>query len=279
MTLIVPAFLVIAAQAAPPACEALEGAEKARAEALMAGTWPHACCDDTLVACLAATPRCRLADRLAADICRRVDVGQPDATITLALRQRAWSRIPYGPPATIDLAEAIPAGDPAAPVALVVYASPLGPNCARMVPPLHAAVTSGALAGKVRLLLKPFPLRSTPHDTEAGQVLMAAQARGAFWDLALWTWQHTADFTLEALHAEAEARGLGGLAEEATDPARLDALKASKREGVELGVDSTPTFFLDGRLYRGELEVDELVDVLEEAWEATTGQDFVEATP
>ncbi|MFH1468032.1 MAG: thioredoxin domain-containing protein [Pseudomonadota bacterium] len=276
MTPIVSALLVIAAHAAPPACEALEGAERERAEALLARTWPHACCDDTLSACLAATPRCRLVDRLATDLCQRVAKSQPDETIALALRQRAWSRIAFGPPARIALATAPTAGDPAAPVVLVVYASPLGPNCARMLPPLYAAITAGALAGKVQLFLKPFPLRSTPHDTEAGLVLMAAHEHGAFWDLALWTWAHAGDFRLEALQEEAEAAGIAARTE---DPALLDVLRASKREGVELGVTSTPTFYLDGRLYRGELEVEELVDTLEEAWEAATGLIYTEDGP
>ena len=54
-------------------------------------------------------------------------------------------------------------------------------------------------------------------------------------------------------------------------PALLDLLAAHKREGVDNGIESTPAFFIDGHPYRGELEVDELIDVLEEAWERSMG--------
>lgn len=278
MALVISLLLLVPPGLAGSACGDLLPAERARAEAVMASVHPHDCCDGTLAECLQQAPRCRLADRLAADVCRRVAGGQPDGAILQALRQRAWTMIPYGGPAVFDLANAPVAGDPEAPVQLVVYASPLGTHCQRMVPPVYAAVTSGPLQGKVRLLVRPFPLRSTPHDTEAGLALLAAHAEGRFWDLALRTYAGVAAFDPVLQRGWAGELGLDLATFDArvADPALLDALKASKREGVELGVTATPTFYIDGRPYRGELEVDALVDVLEEVWERTTGRIYVE---
>ncbi len=270
-----------ALQAATPACDALFEADRAHAAALMQRVFIHDCCDEPLAACLVQRPRCRLADRLADDLCARVAQGQTDVRIRQALTERAWTALPAGGPARIDLSEAPMAGDPAAPVAVVVYASPRGVHCSRLVPGVVDAVTQGSLRGRVRLYVRLFPLRSNEHDTEAGLALMAAQRLGAFWDLALLGYARFDAFSLEAQRAWARELGLDPAEVDrlAADPGLLDLLRAGKREGVELGVTSTPTFFIDGHRYRGELELPELLDTLAEAWERAAGLTWAEEDP
>lgn len=41
----------------------------------------------------------------------------------------------------------------------------------------------------------------------------------------------------------------------------------SKKEGLRNEVNETPTFFINDRKYVGDLELEELVDVLEEEYE------------
>jgi protein-disulfide isomerase len=41
-------------------------------------------------------------------------------------------------------------------------------------------------------------------------------------------------------------------------------LIAAKREGVRNRVNATPTVFINGRLYTGDLGVENIIDVLEE---------------
>ena len=55
------------------------------------------------------------------------------------------------------------------------------------------------------------------------------------------------------------------------DPALAEVLVAGKRAGLDAGVKGTPTFFIDGRRYEGEMAVDELVDVLEEVHDSVVG--------
>lgn len=267
--------------AATPACEALTPAEQARASALMDELYLHACCDESLSACLAQQPRCRLADRLAENLCGRVSAGQEDAVIQRAFQQRAWTMQPYGEPAQFSLDGAPTAGDPQAPIQLVVFSAPRGWHCARMVPGVHQAVTEGALQGKVVMYMRPFPLRSNEHGKEAGLAFMAAHQLGSFWDMALHSYANFDDFSLEAQRQWFGQLGLDAAEMDRLmeDPALLELLKASKREGVELGVNSTPTFFIDGQLYRGEIEVPELIDTLEEAWEQQQGLTHVEDAP
>lgn len=281
LLLLIAASLPAWAQAPPSSCDALGAAERARADALMAELYLHDCCDQTLATCLAAEPRCRLADRMATNLCGRVAAGQDDDTIRLAWKQRAWSMIPVGEPAAHDLSNAPRAGDPAAPVQLVVYSAPRGWHCARMVPGVYEAVTEGPLAGKVQLALRPFPLRANEHGKEAGLAFLAAHQLGAFWPLALHSYANFDAFSLEAQQRWFVQLGLDPAEMERlmADPALLEQLQASKREGVELGVDSTPTFFIDGWLYRGEVELPELIDTLEEAWERKMGLEMVEEAP
>jgi protein-disulfide isomerase len=274
-------LLAPATEAGSGACATLSTAEAVRASALMSSIYIHDCCDLALSSCLDQKPRCTLADRMAENVCHRVATGQADDAIRQAIRQRAWTMLPAATSAVFNLEGAPKAGDPSAPVRLVVYASPRGQHCARMVPGIYQAVTTGPLRGKVELAIRLFPLRSNAFDKEAGLALLASRAFGKFWDLALQTYAHFDDFTVDGQLSWAAALGVDptALSRGAADPAVLDELGASKKEGLANGVESTPTFFIDGRLYRGELDNAELIDVLEEVWERSTGRVYVEGPP
>ncbi len=267
------AALPARAMAAQPACDALAAADAQRAVALQDRVYIHDCCDLRLSECLQQQPRCLLAGRMAENICRRVAAGQDDEAIEQALNLRARTMIRFGPPAQLDLAGLELAGDPEAPITLVEFAAPRGPHCARVAPLVYQAVTEGPLAGKVKLFMKVFPLRSNPHSKEGGLAFLAAHEQGAFWDFALHAYTNFEDFSLENQLAWAEALGLDRalFEERLADPALKQVLVASKRQGLENGVSATPAFFIDGHAYRGELENEELVDTLEEAWERSQG--------
>jgi len=256
-------------------CDALPAADRDRALALLGRTYIHDCCDRTLLDCLAPERRCRLAVRLAENACRRVAAGQDDAGIELALslRARMAQAERIGDPAAFDLAGLPVAGDPDAPITIVLFAGPRGVNCARLTPQIHRAVTDGPLAGKARLYLKPFPLRSNPHSKEAGVAFLAAQELGKLFEFALHAYARFEDFDVSRQPVWAEEVGLdrARFEELLGDPALAERLVESKMAGLELGVESTPTFFLDGRLYQGELDIDELVDTALELYDRAQG--------
>ena len=257
------------------ACDELKGADRARATDLLASLYIHDCCDEPLDRCLLQEPRCRLAVRLAENVCRRVASGQDDERIrkALSMRARMAAAEQTGQRAAIDLAGAPAAGDADAPIEVVVYADPRGPHCARMVPLIHASVTTGALAGKARLYLKPFPLRSNPYSKEAGLAFLAAQELGDLWGFVLYSYARFDLFTVEAMPEWAAAAGLDRTRFEQliADPDLTARLVASKQEGADNGVASTPWFFFDGRFYEGELEIDEIVDTVLEIHDRRQG--------
>ena len=79
------------ASAQTATCDALSGAQRARALDLLKSQHPYDCCDGTIWDCLHSQQVCRLAKRLANDVCRRVKAGQSKAAITRELSRRATS--------------------------------------------------------------------------------------------------------------------------------------------------------------------------------------------
>jgi len=259
------------AVAQSPACDQLGGDGRALAAEILGSEYLHACCDGTVLKCLQREPVCPLAIRISENICRRVAAGQDRERISRALNRRARTilDIEFRKPRTFDLTNAAWAGEPEAPIALVEFASARGPHCARMTPPIYRAVVDGRLKGKVRLFLKHFPLRSNPYSKQTALAFLAAGDKGKLWDLVLLSYAHFDEFTPERLGEWAGDLGLDRAEFEAAmeDPRLRKRLGADKLEGVEAGVNSTPTFFIDGHQYKGELDADELVDVLEEVYE------------
>jgi protein-disulfide isomerase len=272
--LLLPVF-ALSVRAQTPACDKLEGEQKKTAQALLNSQRLYTCCDDSVAACLNKKPTCSLAVRLAENICRRVARGQTEQEVTSFLPRRAQSMSSTGDHATIDLVGFPAAGEPQAPVVLVEYADPRCPYCARSSPVVYDAVVNGPLKGKVKLYFKTYPLTSHAYSKESGLAFVAAAKLGRFWEYALYFFQRFDQFWVAIQPDWAKAVGMDreafNLAME--DPKTLDALIASKKEGIVNHVEATPTFFINGRKYVGELDKEELFDVLEEEYERVKGNE------
>jgi hypothetical protein len=265
------------AAAEPPACGALSGRQLRAARAILSSEHLYDCCDGTIASCLEATPTCRLAVRLADDVCRRVAEGQDEARIRRALSRRARSMIGGGSEPIIDLSGAPALGSEQAPVELVVYACGRCPYCSKLLPLLFEEIDSGRLAGQVRLHFRTFPVRGHEGSTEAGLALVSAQLEGHFWPYLLREYAGFDEFTAELLPEWAVEVGLERQAFMARmeDPATRELLVASKKEGLANGVGETPTFFLNRRLWVGDLELEVLVDAFAEEAERVQGDLWV----
>lgn len=261
------------ATAQTPTCDALKGRDRARAESLLASEHLYDCCDGTVADCLAVRPPCSLAPRLAENICRRVAAGQDDVRIRRSLSRRARSMVGGGTPTEIDLTDAPTVGDPEAPVTVVVYACARCPYCSRLVPALHDEVTTGPLQGKARLVFRTFPIRGHEGSTEAGLAFVAAHRLGRFWPFLIHAYRHFDEFSADAqpdwaaavgIDREAFVAGIG-------DPATREVLVASKKEGLVNRVEETPTVFINGRRWVGDLETVEIVDAIGEESDRARG--------
>lgn len=271
------AVLAVPAFAQTPVCDGLTGPARDLAVKLLGSEHPYDCCDDTIARCLAARPTCALAVRLADNICRRVAAGEDEIRIRRGLSRRARSMLGGGPLASVDLTTAPVAGEEGAPVTVVVYACARCPYCAKLVPLLHGEL-QGRLKGRARLVFRTFPIRGHEGSTEAGLAFTAAARMGRFWEYALLSYGRFEEFSPERLHAWATETRLDAdaFAAHLADPATRDELVAIKKEGLVNGVAETPTLFINGRRWTGDLTLSELVDAIEEEADRVKGQRWVQ---
>jgi len=275
------ALLTASAHAQTPSCEALTGYQKILAAEFLAIQRPYDCCDEPIADCLEREPTCSLAFRLAENICRRVADRQPRDRIVASLRERARSMSEAGPKTRIDLTGLAVAGDARAPITLVEYGCPRCPYCAKITVEMHDTFVKGKLKGKAKLYLKTFPIRGHPHVTESSLAFLAAQKLDHFWEFVLHFYRRFDLFSVSNQLAWAETVGMnrGAFERAMADPATRQSLVEIKKEGLVNGIHGTPTFFINGRMYHGELTPEEMIDVLEEEFERIEGIQYRQARP
>jgi protein-disulfide isomerase len=117
--------------------------------------------------------------------------------------------------------------------------------------------------------------RGTPDESEvAASGAVCANKQGKYWDYTHWIYanqdgENAGGFRPERVKAIAEAAGVDVTDWDAcvADPAVLAEVRASTEQGVGLGVNSTPTMFINGTLVDppGLRSPDQLGALIEEA--------------
>lgn len=257
-------------------CDTLSNDGKKLTKKLFQVIRPYDCCDETLEQCLKQKKVCRLAQRLRDDICRRVAKGHDENSIKTIIEQRARSMMPMGKKATFDLSLTPAAGEVKAPVSVVAYACTRCPLCAREIPDLHRLVTSDVLKGKVKLYLRPYPIKSHSGAVEGGEAFITAARLKQFWPFVIKVFTEFDNFSVERLPDWAASVGMNkeDFRRESTASQTRNLLVESKKEGLRNGVNATPTLFINGRKYTGPLEPDYLIDILEEEVDHMTGKKY-----
>jgi protein-disulfide isomerase len=159
-------------------------------------------------------------------------------------------------------------GKPDAPITIVEYASMTCPHCARfdmtVLPDLKQKWIE---TGKAKLILRDYPL-----DEEALRASMIARCAPpdrfyAFVDTFFSTqdkWVRNKDYKA----ALTRIAGLGGLSPQEVAACLKDTtledevVKSRQTAQKELGVDSTPTFFVNGEKFTGEQSTEQFDKVL-----------------
>lgn len=272
------AILATSATAAHAAgrCNVLRGPKLKLAKSLYETVHPYDCCDENLASCLKQRKVCKLALRLRDEVCRRLLAGQKTPQIKSAIERRARSMTPVGKRAAINLVGAPATGAASAPVTVVVYACARCPMCSRTVPLLDTMVTRGALRGRVKLHFKPFPIRGHAGALEGGLAIVAAARLGKLWPYLRLLYRNYGSFSKDKLAAWAKQAGMSEAAFtlQMSSSSTRSALIKSKKEGLRNKVKATPTLFINGRKYVGDLDRESLKDVLEEAADRAQGKRY-----
>ncbi len=142
-----------------------------------------------------------------------------------------------------------------APAILVEYSDFQCPACAAFVPVIAEAFAEPELKDKVRLVYRYFPLSIHPNAQLASQAAQAAALQGKFWEMhdllfekqAVWS-PLSGKAAKAAFVAYAEQLGLNGgrfLVDIDSNTVK-DRVKTDVNSGMASGVNSTPSFFVNG---------------------------------
>lgn len=165
-------------------------------------------------------------------------------------------------------------GSPRAPIWLIEVSDFQCPYCKMWHDQTYAMVLNDYVkAGKVRMAYVNFPLSSIhPHAREAAIAAMCAGAQGKFWPMhdALFTAQRSweakpsATATFDAL-ATSVGVNMAAYRSCLSSPAIAALVEGDENRAQRGGVNSTPSFFIDGRLVEGAVPPGEMRAQIERA--------------
>ena len=124
-----------------------------------------------------------------------------------------------------------------------------------------------AYPNDVRLVFKQFPLESHSQAAIAAEASLAAQAQGKFWEMHDRIFANPRSLTEANFIAWAKEFGMDGVrfTADLTSHKYQNTVQNEVREGLDAGVQGTPTVFLNGRPHRANVTVDELRPAVEAA--------------
>lgn len=167
-------------------------------------------------------------------------------------------------------------GDPDAPITIVEYSDFQCPFCRRF----HEDTLPQILENHVRTGEVYFEYRNFPflgqESIEAANASLCAAQQGAFWTYADYlfanqTGENVGAFTEARLQAIAQEIGLSmDQFEQCSSRNELQSqVQAQYAQGLDQGVNSTPTFFVDGQMIRGAVPYSDFQSVIQQQLETT----------
>ncbi len=124
------------------------------------------------------------------------------------------------------------------------------------------------LGDQLRFVFRNFPLiKIHPHALHAAFAAEAAATQEKFWEMHDYIFHHQHTLEDSDLEQFAGAVGLDSqqFAREMTEHPSIERIEEDLQSGLRSGVQGTPTFFINGVLYRGSWEQDALLAALEAA--------------
>jgi protein-disulfide isomerase len=167
----------------------------------------------------------------------------------------------------VDVKGAPARGPQAAPVTIVAFSDFQCPYCASVNPTLDKL--RAEYGGRVRVVFKHFPLPIHPRAMQAHQAAVAAQEQGKFWEMhdRIFAAQQSLDRATLVSHARELGLDVPKF-ERALDAAATQArIRADMAEGTRIGVQGTPTFVVNGRMFSGALPYESFKAQLEQAFD------------
>lgn len=154
----------------------------------------------------------------------------------------------------IPIGDAPVRGSPMAPVTIVEFSDFECPHCRQASPLLEHLVRENE--GRVRVVFMNYPLDGHVHAGDAARGAIAAGNQGKFWEMHDLLFENQEALAPEDIEEYAERLGLDleRFRADVQAAATQERIDGNKELGREVGVRGTPTIFVNGRRFNGEVE-------------------------
>jgi protein-disulfide isomerase len=179
------------------------------------------------------------------------------AGVAVYLEEPVSARAELGPP------RGFARGPNNAPVTIVEFSDFQCPFCKAVLPTINELMTR--YPGKVRWEFRDFPIQLHPGAARAHEAARCAGEQGKFWEYHDELFARSPNHSLPELRLFARDLKVDAVAfAECLETSKYQAAVAGDiHEGKRLGVQGTPTFFINGRMREGELSLAAFQELIE----------------
>jgi len=206
------------------------------------------------------------------DALRQRRMGKAKTAYVQSLRSKAGIVLQLeAPRAPISMKDTPVRGPAGAPITLLEYADYECQYCQQIQPAVERL--QDEYKGKLAFAYKDFPLQMHANAQKAAEATRCAEAQGRYWEYHD-TLEKTKQLDLPALKDHARTLKLDPTAFDKclANSEKADAVKAHATEAQTLGLQGTPTFFVNGRFVSGAVTYERIRAVIEEELKAAERQ-------
>lgn len=229
----------------------------------------HGCscgCGMKLAECRMVDPNCSYSKGLAEAIADAVRQGKNEADAIAAADASHWAHVKptklLDDPVSIPTAGAPSLGPQNAPITLVEFSDFQCPYCVAAFPEIGAILR--AYPTQVRFVFKEYPLEIHSYAELAADAAVAAHKQGKFWPMynAMFA---SRDLSRNAIFALAQKNGLDMKRFESDlgSTETRETVIRDIQDGDRAGVEGTPTIFINGKRYNGQIVQASLKPILD----------------
>jgi len=224
-------------------------------------------CGMKVAECRVKDPACAYSRSLAAIMVGAIKDGKTQAAALEAAKTSKYGTAPPPPklledPITIATAGSPVTGPANAAVTLIEFSDFQCPYCWKGAAQLKEVLK--AFPNDVKLVFREFPLETHSQAALAAAAAIAAHKQGKFWPLHDLLFANRRDLSQPAILKLAAQAGLDVKRFEQDWPAKetLAVVMQDISDGEKAGVDGTPTVFINGKHYRGSLDLEPMRNVI-----------------
>jgi protein-disulfide isomerase len=189
-----------------------------------------------------------------------IEQGYTDSEISEAVSKRYRDTTPKA----IDVSAAPMKGNPAAKVTLVEFADYECPHCKHLQPVLRQILDE--FHNDVKVYFKHYPLPQHTNARLAAEAAVAAQNQQKFWQFQDKLWDKQDELGPAEIEKIAKESGLDvtKFRKDLDSPAVKERVQRDRSDGQKLGLQATPTLYINGREYTDPKDTDSLREWIKE---------------